>query len=62
MSYKKGIGHTSAPKGKKVMLFFHSGRKLITKFIRKKGRFMETEDGKFSTDEVYKLSIYKNIK
>lgn len=51
-------GHKSVQKGKKVMLFFQDGTKLITKFIEKKGRKIITEDGTFGT-EVYKLSIYK---
>lgn len=60
---KKGkkIGHTSTNKGKRVLLFFHNNSTpLLTKFLDKKGRFIVTTDGKFSTEEVYKVAIYRN--
>lgn len=59
---KKKGGHTGVKKGKRVMLFFQNGRKVVTKFIEKKGNIIITEDGKFRKDEVYKLSIYKSLK
>lgn len=55
----KKLGHTSVWRGKRVMLFFHDGHKLVTRFIEKKGKFIVTEAGKFSTQEVYNLAIYK---
>lgn len=54
----KKLGHTTVYRGKKILVFFRSGEKLLTKFIEKKGRFIVTETGKWSTDEVYKISIY----
>lgn len=56
---KRRLGHTSVQRGKKVMLFFHDGRKEVTKFIEKKGRHIVTELGRFPTSEVYKISILR---
>lgn len=56
----KKMGHTTVYRGKKILLFFRDGRKLITKFIERKGRFVITEAGRYTTDEVYHVSIYKS--
>lgn len=55
---KKG-GHTHAHRGKKVILFFHDGTKLVTRYQSHKSGVIFTDAGKFTTRECYKLSIYK---
>lgn len=54
----KKLGHTTVYRGKKILVFFRNGEKLLTKFIEKKGKFIVTEAGKWSTADVYKISIY----
>lgn len=58
----KKIGHTTVSRGRKVLLFFRDQTlpHLITKFVEKKGRFIITEAGKFSTEDVYKIAIYRH--
>ena len=58
----KKIGHTTVSRGRKVLLFFRDPitPHLITKFVEKKGRFIITEAGKFSTEEIYKIAIYRH--
>jgi hypothetical protein len=56
---RKRLGHLTVYRGKRIILFFHDGSKLITRYIDKKGKFVITEAGKFSTKEVYNMGIYK---
>ena len=51
--------HTSFQKGKRVVLQFRGGRKLIAKFIETKGRRMIFEEGEFRTDEIKSATIYR---
>jgi len=56
----KKLGHTSAPQGKRVLIFFHNGDKLIGKFLGKKGNStILTSVGIFTTKQVYKISILR---
>lgn len=55
----KRIGHTSVQRGKKVLLWFQDGKKIKAKFLEKKGDTIITDLGKFSTREVYNISLVR---
>lgn len=53
-------GHLSVQKGKRVMVHFKDGSKLITKFIEKKGKTIRTEAGNFQAGDLRTLTIWKH--
>lgn len=52
--------HTSTYKGKRILIILKDGTKIVDKFKDKKSGWIITENhGKFSTNQVKAMTIYK---
>lgn len=56
----KRTPHTSCRKGKRVLITLVTGRRMVTKFIERTPKFILTEAGKFTVEQVRSFGIYKS--
>lgn len=54
-----GAPHTSCQKGKRVLVRLKNGKRIVGKFIEKKGRYVYLENHKIESGRIKSLTIVR---